>query len=139
MNKTLLAIACGIAICASAQARDCDHEKSLDINLNADSARSLALDAGAGSLTIVGMQGLDEVQVKAQACASSENILDDISLIDGSHGKTLTLRTETPDLNSWTGNRYAYIDLTIQMPASMAAEIDDGSGSALQHRHHPAV
>ncbi len=129
MNKSLLAIACSIAFCAPAQASDCKYEKPLDVNLDTGFASNLAIDAGAGSLTIVGVEGLDEVQVKARACASSENILDDIDLISGQRGKSVTLRTETPDLNSWTGNRYAYIDLRIRMPASMAAEVDDGSGS----------
>ena len=129
MNKTLLAIACSFAFCVTTQARDCDYEKSLDINLATGSADNFVLDAGAGSLTIMGVKGLEEVQIKAQACASSENILEDISLIEGNRGKSITLRTKTPDLNSWTGNRYAFIDLQIQMPASMAAEVDDGSGS----------
>ena len=129
MNQTLLAIACSFALIASAQARNCDYQKSLDINLDASSAIKLAIDAGAGTLSVLGVEGLDEVQVKARACASSENILDDISLIHGNQGNSITLRTETPDLNSWTGNRYASIDLQIEMPAAMAVEIDDGSGS----------
>ena len=89
---------------------------------------SLRLQAGAGKLVITGRSGIDYVRVDATLCASDRERMDalDVSLDEGE------LDTDYPRNGSsgWLGrNRYARIDLVVQVPAGMNLRVDDSSGS----------
>jgi hypothetical protein len=89
------------------------------------------LTAGSGSLEVVGVEGLGEIRAVGRACASQEEFLDDLLLISDMDGSTLVVETHYPDTRNWRGgNRYASLDLRVEVPAGMAAEIQDGSGEA---------
>lgn len=92
----------------------------------------LQLLAGSGSLEVTGVEGLNEVRAVGRACASHEEFLREIQLDSEMSGGTLRLETQHPDWNNWrgSGNRYARLDLRIEVPAGMDAEIKDGSGEA---------
>lgn len=125
LGVTLLAC---LAFAQPALAQRCEHSR--DINLTADAAgMSLAvIIAGAGELVIEGGNG-DQIVIEGRACASDADRLDDMSVKIGPRDDRITIETEIPDGWSWTGGRYAYIDLHIQVPSSMALRVDDGSGS----------
>ncbi len=89
---------------------------------------SLTLEAGAGKLIITGRSGIDYIRVDATLCASDQERLDalNVSLEGG------TLDTDYPRNGSsgWFGrNRYARIDLVVQVPAGTNLRVDDSSGS----------
>lgn len=109
---------------------ECRHEAQRTATVSAAGARDLIVKVGAGSLKIEGKAGLDRVNIRGRACASSAELLDDVRLRaerSGSEVQVESLRRE----EGWslTGNRYASLDLVIEVPAGMAAEIADGSGS----------
>ncbi len=107
----------------------CRFEAQRNLTVEATSGDALRLLAGSGSLEVVGVEGLGAMRAVARACASEEAFLDDLRLTSERDGSTLVLETHYPEWGrqSW-GNRYARLDLKVEVPAGMAAEIQDGSG-----------
>lgn len=132
MHSTLLtaALLLGAAQGALAQSSDqCRHEAPRTANVDAAGARLLSLKAGAGSLRIEGKAGLDRVIIRGRACASDARLLDDVELRADRRGSDVVVEAISR-VEGWslTGMRYASLDLVIEVPARMAAEIADGSG-----------
>jgi len=122
---TLFLIASG-----SVAAKDyCKFERDIEQTLSAQDR--LTLEAGAGKLHITGdPSAADVIEIKAQACASSQKLLDRISLrtVEGSSAEIETLIPETS--GGWfSGDRYASINLELIVPVALALQIADGSGS----------
>lgn len=109
--------------------RQCAHEAERNLTVAADPGDRLWLDAGSGSLEVVGVPGLDEVRVVARACASHEDYLDELRIDSRRNGGEISVGTHYPDLDGWSvGNRYARLDLRLEVPEAMPAEIHDASG-----------
>jgi hypothetical protein len=99
--------------------------------VNAAGARIVAVEAGAGSLRVEGKQGLSQVQVTGTARASSQGVLNQIRLIAERQGDRVFIKADMPDDNGWNnGNYEAALDLVIEVPQGMDADIGDGSGDA---------
>jgi hypothetical protein len=133
MNSTLLTatLLLGAAQSALGQSSDqCRYEAQRTANVDAGRARLLTVKAGAGSLRIEGKAGLDRVVIRGRACASDARLLEEIELRADRRGSDVVVEAMQRDRGwSFTGNRYARLDLVIEVPARMAAEIADGSGS----------
>ncbi|MGD2120653.1 MAG: hypothetical protein PVJ76_02865 [Gemmatimonadota bacterium] len=107
----------------------CRFEAERATSVPLGSIRELQLSAGAGSLEVIGVEGLREIQAVGRACASHEEFLEDIRLTAEVDGSTLFMKTHHPEMRGWSsGNRYASLDLRVEVPAGLAAEILDGSG-----------
>jgi hypothetical protein len=108
---------------------DCRFEAERRVVSSAASVEGIRLRAGSGSLEVVGVDGLREIQAVGRACASNEEYLNGIQLTSEMAGSTLVMESRYPDLGGMMGgNRYARLDLRIEVPAGMAADIQDGSG-----------
>jgi hypothetical protein len=108
---------------------DCRFESERSITSPAGSVEGLKLRAGSGSLEVVGVEGITEIQAVGRACASHEDLLNEIQLTSEMAGSSLVMETHYPNLSGIRGgNRYARLDLRVEVPAGMAAEIEDGSG-----------
>jgi hypothetical protein len=108
---------------------NCRFEAERSFSTPSGSVRELRLTAGAGSLEVIGVEGLGEIQAVGRACASHEEFLEDIQLSSEMEGSALVMETRHPDWSGWRGgNRYARLDLRVEVPAGLAAEILDGSG-----------
>lgn len=117
----------------SAPAHDqCRFEARRSLRQSLDADQLLRLLAGGGALEVVGVDGLGEVRAVARACASEEEYLNDLQLTSKMQGNALLLETHYPSWgrSSW-GNRYARLDLRVEVPAGLAAEIQDGSGEMM--------
>lgn len=107
---------------------DCDYEASRKAVVDADGADTVTLDVDAGSLTVRGVEGLTEVRIHGTACASKERLLEDIQLEARRSGSRVVVKSEIDrELFGW--NSEARLDLTLEVPAGIALEIEDGSGS----------
>lgn len=108
----------------------CEHEAQRTASVDAAGARMLMLKAGAGSLKIEGKAGLDRVVIRGRACASSRQLLDDIELRADRRGQEVVVEAMQRE-EGWLleNNDYARLDLVMEVPLRMAAEIVDGSGS----------
>lgn len=108
---------------------NCRFEAERSFTASASSVDILRLKAGSGSLEVVGVEGLNEIQAVARACASSQDFLDDLQLTSDVSGGELVVETIYPDMRGGgRGNRYARLDLLMEVPVGLAADIQDGSG-----------
>jgi DUF4097 and DUF4098 domain-containing protein YvlB len=111
--------------------QECEFAAERSANIAGSASDVLDLVARAGSLRVEGRPGLREVRVRGRACASSNNLLDQLVLETRRSGDRV--RVEVPDIDdgrSFFGNNYARLDLVIEVPEGMEAEVTDGSGEA---------
>jgi hypothetical protein len=128
-------LAGSMALPAFAQDHEqCRHRAERSATVDANGARRLVIGAGSGSLKIEGKPGLTSVRIRGVACASSADLLDQIKL-DARRSDTDVLveaneRRDERDRDwHFRDNEYARLDIVVEVPARMAARIDDGSGS----------
>jgi len=93
------------------------------------SIQKVVIKAGAGDLT-VRVSDRNAVDATGRACASSEKLLGSIQLETRRDGDTVYVRTVLPeDVDStFFFSRYAYLDLTLNVPKSATLSIEDSSG-----------
>jgi hypothetical protein len=134
MNKKVRAAAAGAALLACAlaipaHANDCDHTARRTANSAGPDISRVVVEAGAGDLVVSGGQSRD-VTVDGRACASTAELLDHIKLEIRRDGDTVYVRTVLPDISEglFGFSRYAYIDVTVNVPKTATLKIDDSSG-----------
>jgi len=100
-----------------------------ELNLDAKSLNKLAVEAGAGSLSIKGQEGLTAIRVKAEIYTSSEDN-DHYELTLNNSGSTAYLVAKYKgDSGLWSADAHSpQIDLNVLVPPRMLLDIDDGSG-----------
>jgi hypothetical protein len=131
--KTALVVLMG-TLAAAAPARaafwdwDCSQKAPREATVDAAGARQVRVIARAGELKIHGREGAGGVAVKGTACSSSPDRLAEIKLIAERRGDTVYVEAAIPE-DEWFGGARA-LDLDIEVPASIALDVDDGSGSA---------
>jgi hypothetical protein len=128
----LLAAALPLALPAAAQS---DYTARRDTTLDARGARRIEVEAHAGTLRITGVTGLTEVRVRGTARASDRGLLDRIRVDARRQGDVVIVRADIPDERDgrgwrigWRGDDYRGLDLVIEVPAGIAADVEDGSG-----------
>ncbi|HMI49686.1 MAG TPA: hypothetical protein VK481_13515, partial [Gemmatimonadaceae bacterium] len=98
--------------------------------VDAAGAKSIEVEANAGSLRVEGKAGLRQVQVTGTARSSSQQFLNQIKLIAERRGDVVFIKADIPD-DSWDrDNESGVLDLVIEVPQGINAEIADGSGDA---------
>ena len=97
--------------------------------VDANGAKTVEVDASAGILRVEGKAGLRQVQVTGTARASSQQILNEIKLIAERRGDLVYIKADIPEHSEWNDYNYsAGLDLVIQVPQGINADISDGSG-----------
>ena len=132
--KTVATVAVGSALlsCLSivpAYASDCEHSARRQASSAGPDIKRVVLEAGAGDLVVRGGQGSD-VTADGKACASSAQLLDESKLEVRRDGDTVYVRTVLPEaMEGLFGfSRYAYMDLTVNVPKSVTIKLTDSSG-----------
>lgn len=100
--------------------------------VDASGAKGVEVEAAAGSLRVEGKPGLRQVQVTGTAWSSSQQLLTRIRLIAERRGDVVFIKADMPDDDdrSWSDNYSAALDLVIEIPQGMNADVGDGSGDA---------
>jgi hypothetical protein len=101
--------------------------------VDAGGARAVEVEAGAGILRVEGKAGLRQVQVTGTARASSQQFLNQIKLIAERRGDVVFIKADIPDRDWRSGFHDDYsaaLDLVIQVPQGINANVSDGSGDA---------
>jgi hypothetical protein len=133
MQATLIAAALIAAAATPLLAQDdCRHEAQRATTVDARNARRLFVEAGSGSLTVVGKPGVTAVTVRGRACASSAELLQEIELRGQRDGDAVVVESNVrrDRRNGFShDNEYARLDVVLEVPANIATEINDGSGS----------
>lgn len=125
----LCATALWVATANANQTDDCLETKAISQEINLDGLRAITVDAGAGSLTIIGRPGLTTAQISGVACSRRDGDLDKIALDSRRDGATLTLVTDMPPpVRVRLGNINAKLDLEVEVPSAFAVRLVDTTG-----------
>lgn len=120
------------------QADGCRYEAKRNATLPIEGATRARIVSGAGELEIQGYPDLDEIRIRGRACASDQEALDQIQLETGRDGNELSIEAKQPSVgrqfyvtlfNRKLSSRPAFLDLEIDVPASLALDVTDGAGS----------
>jgi hypothetical protein len=120
-------LACALAL--PAHANDCKNTTHRTANSAGPDIKRVVLEAGAGDLVVRGGAGAD-VKVDGKACASTNELLEQIQLEIRREGDTVYVRTILPEISDglFGMNRYAYLDVTLDMPKTATLKLEDSSG-----------
>lgn len=118
---------------ALAVADECRIQAPLSQSLDLAGVHTLEIKLGRHDLHLTGTQG-GGGQVGGRSCASSKERLDKLRLTQHREGDRLVLVAEDDD-SDWSFNlfgrsNYAYLDLKVAIPKTLAVELDVGSGDA---------
>lgn len=114
-----------------AVADECRFSAERVLDIDAQGLSLVKLDTGAGDLDVVGVAGLERIEVRGKACVGEESSLSGLQLFQQREGTTASISTRIPD-GGYTGflfgSHYAYIDVHVRMPAALKLELRDSSG-----------
>lgn len=97
---------------------------------------SVRMTAGAGWLRVTGRPGLTQIRVSGIAHASSETFLKQIRLTVTRSGSVVEISAQVPDEPQSIGQAAA-LDLSVEVPATIALNITDQSGETIIHNVGP--
>ncbi|MGI9225894.1 MAG: hypothetical protein ACR2QX_15525 [Woeseiaceae bacterium] len=121
-------------VASLAQADSKGYTEVRDLALESAGLAEFVIDAGAGSLVVTGVDGARDITVTATIVIEDKNEEAAQKLI----AKRLDLKLERDGdraklesgfKSGWGWDANARIDLDIRMPAGLALQVDDGSGS----------
>jgi hypothetical protein len=129
--RSLLALAL-VALSLGAPAQACEVRAERAVEGSIDGVKQLIVRAGAGELIVEGTAGRRSISASGVACGRNERQVERLQLRISREGDALILTTEIPEgFNpfNWFASD-GWIDLTVNVPAGMAIDIEDSSGSA---------
>lgn len=104
---------------------DLDHQQR-ELTLDSQDLQSLIAETGAGSLEIIGVEGLTQIKLVADIYSNKDSKVI-LTLEKKANKAKLKADIEQNGLN----HDSPYIDLKLQVPANLALDIDDGSGAIM--------
>ena len=130
MHKIIIALLLG-TLPLAAGASECRYSAPRNADLDAAGLNSLLLKLGSTDLDIQSVPGLSKVEVRGTACASDASWLKDVQLDANRSGdRAMVVVQDNRHGNTFTlfGSTYAYLQLQVRVPASLAINIASGSG-----------
>lgn len=112
-----------------ASAQECEHGAQRTATVSMAGVQRVHVIAGSGSLEIRGRPGLSDARASGRACASDAGDLAEIDIRVRRSGSTAEIEVLYPEDRMHFGNRYAYLDLEVEVPQGVAVRVDDGSGT----------
>lgn len=128
--KSFFVIAFGVFAAQSVSADDCKFSKDHSVNVDLAGAKRIVLGTGAGDLTVRGEDGRAAANASGRACASSQELLDEIQIETRREGDAVYIKTVMPswDDETFAFRRYAYLDLAVLVPKTAVLSLEDSSG-----------
>lgn len=140
MKKLLLPLACVAMLSGCVVVVGDVEDRNMEnftrhLSIDAGQLKRLSIEAGAGSLEVIGVSGLEKIEVDADIYAASQEQSDYNLSLDG-YGSNAELVASSGvhsgfRFNIGNRSRSARIDLTVRVPAHLALDVDDGSGSII--------
>lgn len=112
-----------------------DYEEVREMELAADGISRLTINAGAGSMDVTGVEGLDKITVKATIVVPDEDAEGAARVIEKRIRLSLQKSAGDAELKAWFASGLMsfssspHIALEVSVPQGMAVDIKDGSGS----------
>ena len=121
-----------LVVAGGAGAEPCHYSAPRNVDLDATTLKSLLLNLGSTDAHVRGVAGLSKIEVHGTACSSNPKWLDDLRIDTSRTGSeaAVTVRTGNHEntFNLIGFSRYAYIKLSVDVPAQLAVAIDSRSG-----------
>jgi len=128
MTKLLPIASLALALATTAHADDwCQHSAQRSATVDAVGAVRIVIAAGAGDLKVRGGSA-QAVQASGKACASSDELLQQIQIESRREGDTIYVKTLMPNQGALLLGRNATLDLTLAIPEGLAVDLEDSSG-----------
>jgi hypothetical protein len=111
------------------------YEEVRQLDLDVDGISELSINAGAGSMDVTGVSGLDKISVKATIVVPDEDKDGAVKVIEKNMTLSLDKKGSEARLNAWFDDGFmgsgddAHIVLEVSVPQGLTVNIDDGSGS----------
>lgn len=125
--SVLLTAGCTGGFSVNINTDGCQFREDRTATVPVETAKRLAVDAGAGSLRVEGKADLTEVRVTGTACAPTEAMVREIKLRAEKSGDTVSVETLIPNSVVVTGSG-PHLNLVIEAPADLVATVKDTSG-----------
>lgn len=112
-----------------------DYQEARELRLPVDNIESLSIEAGAGSMDVTGIEGLDSIAVTATIVVPNTNEKDALKIIEEKMILSLEEKGRQGQLKAWFDQGFlgkasdAHIALEVMVPKGLTVHIDDGSGS----------
>jgi DUF4097 and DUF4098 domain-containing protein YvlB len=112
-----------------------DYEEVRNLDLDADGVSQLSIKAGAGSMDVTGVRGLDKIAVKATVVVPDTDEDKAVKVIEKKMTLSLDQQGSEAQLDAWFDDgsmgfgSNAHIVLEVSVPQGLSVNIDDGSGS----------
>jgi DUF4097 and DUF4098 domain-containing protein YvlB len=131
MRIYLWAALAGAALAPCMAKADCKFEQQRTGGEDARGVTQVVLVAGAGDLEVRGSPDAKRIDAKGKACASSQELLDQIVLKTHREGATLYIEAIMPKMDmSFFGASYASLDLKVTLPDNVPVDAQDSSGDS---------
>jgi hypothetical protein len=104
---------------------ECRYSADRNFDVPASGLRTLAFDLGSSDVVVEGTPGLATIEVRGRACASDASWLDQLTVDQHGDGDRVTI---TPHEGHGIHFGYAYVDLRVRVPASLAIVTKGDSG-----------
>ncbi|GEM_PF-1684416 len=115
----------GCIIHVGGSSRTADVELDDMLTLNTSGIERIIIDAGAGSLEVIGVDNADEISVDADILTTEERDYR-LSLVRNGKDAKLIAIPNTKNRGSW--RKSPRIDLKVNLPSDLAVDIEDSSG-----------
>ncbi len=131
MRKTLLPVLLLLPFAAYAQEPECKHSQPRALQLDLAGVKAVVFDIDANDLTVVASAGA-KAGVSGKACASEEQYLDQLKLLQHKSGDKLYVvaRREVSGGGFFVGRHYAYLKLDASLPEEVMVQLKVGAGDA---------
>jgi len=131
MHKTFVLAALLAAPGAAFASQPCAFTAPQSLNLELGSSKTVMFEVNSHDLRLQASPGA-KAAVSGRGCASSQELLDQLSLSQRKVGDKLvvTLERRNQGLNINMGHTYAYLDLTGSLPDDILVQLKVGSGDA---------
>lgn len=109
----------------------CAFQAPQKLDLDLAGVKALEIDMGSNQLHL-DAASVAGVEVRGRACASSQKLLASVRVTQHRQGDRLVLKAENDSSWNigWSGNRYAWLDLHVRVPANLPIVLGVGSGDA---------
>ena len=131
MHKTFVLAALLAAPGAAFATQPCAFTAPQSLNLDLGNSKIVLFEVNSHDLRLQASPGA-KAALSGRACASSQELLDQLSLTQRKDGDKLivTLQRKNQGLNFNFGNSYSYLDLTGSLPDDVLVQLKVGSGDA---------
>jgi len=115
----------------AAQARDdCKFQAPRNLQLDLSGVRSVQIDVRSNDLHLRGDNAARGGELTGRACASSQELLDDLVVTQRRQGDVLIVELGR-ERTHWTiGHSYTELEVNLKLPPAMPVTVNGGSGDA---------